>query len=113
MVRLRAQPLPAPVLETRPKHKLCCNFLVGRCEKEDCQESHEVVFVEGGWHTPETSTSNQPKNYLRQELRKKHLGEGKFDDNGPGHLSKDGPRHDNDHADIRKIRILPTTDEVS
>ncbi|KIH93411.1 nf-x1 finger and helicase domain containing protein [Sporothrix brasiliensis 5110] len=30
----------------------------------------------------------------------------------PGHLSADGPRHDNDHADITKISILPTPDEI-
>ncbi|GKU06754.1 unnamed protein product [Fusarium langsethiae] len=32
--------------------------------------------------------------------------------NGPGALSADGRRHDNDHADIRKIKILPTFDEI-
>lgn len=31
---------------------------------------------------------------------------------GPGSLSRDGPRHDNDHADITKIKILPTYDEI-
>lgn len=30
----------------------------------------------------------------------------------PGHLSRDGPRHDNDHEDITKIKILPTADEI-
>lgn len=30
----------------------------------------------------------------------------------PGHLSADGIRHDNDHADITKIRIMPTYDEI-
>lgn len=30
----------------------------------------------------------------------------------PGHLSADGPRHDNDHADIAKICILPTPNEI-
>ncbi|KAK8017054.1 NFX1-type zinc finger-containing protein 1 [Apiospora rasikravindrae] len=32
--------------------------------------------------------------------------------NLPGHLSSNGPRHDNDHADIEKISILPTPDEI-
>jgi hypothetical protein len=31
----------------------------------------------------------------------------------PGHLSRDGPRHDNDHADISKIKILPTYQEIT
>lgn len=30
----------------------------------------------------------------------------------PGELSELGPRHDNDHADIFDIKILPTTDEI-
>lgn len=35
-----------------------------------------------------------------------------FTDDGPGHLSTLGPRHDNDHADYRSIEILPTADEI-
>lgn len=36
-----------------------------------------------------------------------------FEIDGPGgHLSIT-PRHDNDHANISRIRILPTADEVS
>lgn len=31
----------------------------------------------------------------------------------PGRLSKDGPRHDNDHADISKISIMPTYLEIT
>jgi len=31
----------------------------------------------------------------------------------PGELSRDGPRHDNDHQDITNIKILPTMDEIS
>lgn len=30
----------------------------------------------------------------------------------PGELSREGPRHDNDHADISKITILPTSEEI-
>lgn len=30
----------------------------------------------------------------------------------PGELSREGPRHDNDHADIAKITILPTSEEI-
>ncbi|KAI1439194.1 hypothetical protein GGR50DRAFT_7191 [Xylaria sp. CBS 124048] len=32
--------------------------------------------------------------------------------NLPGHLSASGPRHDNDHADITRIKILPTRAEI-
>ncbi|OTB05196.1 hypothetical protein M426DRAFT_320004 [Hypoxylon sp. CI-4A] len=31
----------------------------------------------------------------------------------PGQLSQEGPRHDNDHEDIGKIRILPTYEEIT
>ncbi|CUS14855.1 unnamed protein product [Tuber aestivum] len=30
----------------------------------------------------------------------------------PGEFSREGPRHDNDHSDISKIRILPSTEEI-
>lgn len=30
----------------------------------------------------------------------------------PGRLSADGPRHSNDHANINKIKIMPTYDEI-
>ncbi|KAH7139766.1 hypothetical protein B0J13DRAFT_638737 [Dactylonectria estremocensis] len=30
----------------------------------------------------------------------------------PGHLSADGPRHDNDNANITKIKIMPTYEEI-
>ncbi|RBR18872.1 uncharacterized protein FIESC28_05794 [Fusarium coffeatum] len=31
----------------------------------------------------------------------------------PGTLSADGPRHNNDHVDITKIKIMPTYDEIN
>ncbi|KAF2837549.1 hypothetical protein M501DRAFT_995498 [Patellaria atrata CBS 101060] len=36
----------------------------------------------------------------------------KIDADPPGHLSPHGARHDNDFADITKIQILPTFDEI-
>lgn len=36
----------------------------------------------------------------------------KLTQDGPGELSKEGPRHDNDHADFKKIMILPTSQEI-
>lgn len=35
------------------------------------------------------------------------------DNDGPGELSRHGPRHDNDHADIKDIRLLPTWEELN
>lgn len=31
----------------------------------------------------------------------------------PGKLSREGPRHDNDHAEIANIKILPTSEEIN
>ncbi|KAF8420240.1 hypothetical protein EV426DRAFT_566793 [Tirmania nivea] len=31
----------------------------------------------------------------------------------PGELSREGPRHDNDHADVSRIKILPTSEEIN
>ena len=30
----------------------------------------------------------------------------------PGELSREGPRHDNDHAEISNIKVLPTSEEI-
>ncbi|KAF8465412.1 hypothetical protein BDZ91DRAFT_728296 [Kalaharituber pfeilii] len=30
----------------------------------------------------------------------------------PGELSREGPRHDNDHSDIARIKVLPTREEI-
>ncbi|KAL8671577.1 MAG: hypothetical protein Q9168_003921 [Polycauliona sp. 1 TL-2023] len=37
----------------------------------------------------------------------------KFPHDLPGNLSSDGPRHDNDHQDIKDIQILPTVEEIN
>lgn len=50
------------------------------------------------------STNNTLQPLPRPRLR--------FTEDGPGELSLDGPRHDNDHADFRRIQILPTVDEI-
>ena len=52
--------------------------------------------------------SPQP-NFLSLEQRPLHPA---FDTDGPGYLSVNGPRHDNDHINIGDIQILPTTDEI-
>lgn len=54
-------------------------------------------------------TSSLHVNYLSLEQRPTNLY---FDADDPGHLSVYGPRHDNDHTNIRDIQILPTTDEI-
>ncbi|KKY26734.1 putative nfx1-type zinc finger-containing protein 1 [Phaeomoniella chlamydospora] len=54
-------------------------------------------------------TASHTTNYLSFEVRPPSAP---FDDDGPGNLSVEGPRHDNDHVNIRNIQILPTTDEI-
>lgn len=46
----------------------------------------------------QTSTPRREEFVLRRDL--------------PGRLSADGPRHDNDHADIAQIQIMPTYQEI-
>ncbi|KAI0848817.1 P-loop containing nucleoside triphosphate hydrolase protein [Daldinia vernicosa] len=48
---------------------------------------------------PKPQPSGHAKFVLRRDL--------------PGNLSPEGPRHDNDHEDITKIRILPTMSEIT
>ena len=58
-------------------------------------------------HRPRVSSS--AVNYLSPEIRP---APAPIDDEGPGQLSRAGPRHDNDHISIRDIQILPTADEI-
>ena len=62
-----------------------------------------------------TVSENTPRvtairpNFLSSEDRPTFEG---FDSDGPGYLSRRGPRHDNDHVNFHNIQILPTTDEI-
>ena len=58
---------------------------------------------------PKPQISSLYVNYLSLQRRPVHLS---FDNDGPGYFSRNGPRHDNDHINIRDIEILPTTDEI-
>jgi hypothetical protein len=58
---------------------------------------------------PKSQVSSLHINYLSLRPRPVHSS---FENDGPGYLSKNGPRHDNDHVSIRDIQILPTTDEI-
>ncbi|KXX75859.1 NFX1-type zinc finger-containing protein 1 [Madurella mycetomatis] len=54
---------------------------------------------------PERSTTTSRRRVERTEfVLRKDL---------PGQLSAQGPRHDNDHADIADIKIMPTRDEIA
>lgn len=42
----------------------------------------------------------------------KHKADFKLREDGPGALSPDGPRHNNDHANISQIQVMPTQAEI-
>ena len=63
----------------------------GRCARTDSQAS-------------DISTPNVLSSDPRPTLS--------FTDDGPGKLSVIGPRNDNDHDQFRKIKVLPTPDEI-
>ena len=60
-------------------------------------------------NVPAAQISSLHLNYLSLEQRPANLY---FDADGLGHLSVNGPHHDNDHTNIPDIQILPTTDEI-
>ncbi|KAL8943406.1 MAG: hypothetical protein Q9211_000995 [Gyalolechia sp. 1 TL-2023] len=107
------RPLPPSSLPTLRWHDICSDYYNGYCRNGDeCPRDHSICHIqvvassEDG--TPHLSTE---LNVLSLEPRFPLEG-GPFDNEGPAHLAWLGPRHNNDHAEIRFIRILPTTDEI-
>lgn len=94
-----------------PPFYLCEDFINGFCRRGDrCSKSHEIcVIADTVQHMPPTySAPNVLSLFPRGIAQMNDL----FENDGPGHLSKLGPRHDNDHVSIKDIRILPTIDEI-
>ena len=108
---IKAGRLPPSTLPRLDLASLCMDFVNGFCRRgEKCSKSHEICVVPNeATLAPHLNTQN---NFLSLDPRaippNKHL----FDDDGPGNLSRYGPRHDNDHVEIKDISILPTTDEI-
>ncbi len=94
---------------------MCSDYLGGFCRRGDkCLKLHEICAV-AEVTLQETQTQkclDGPTNYLLQSPRLSPLDKCAFDEDGPGHLSRLGVRHNNDHVDIRDIQILPTMDEI-
>ena len=110
-LRIKAAQHETSVLEPIPSFYLCEDYINGFCRRaECCTKSHEicVVAVDGGQVPPIQNVPNYLSQFPRNSLRTTHL----IVDDGPGQLSKQGPRHDNDHISVKDIRILPTTDEI-
>ena len=96
-----------------PASSLCQDHLCGFCPKGDrCSRSHTISDISSiqDVHT-DIELSSQP-NILSLKPRRALNDGPDFDIDGPGTLSSHGPRHDNDHKDISKIKILPTADEI-
>ncbi|KAI9783521.1 MAG: hypothetical protein M1839_003691 [Geoglossum umbratile] len=86
------------------------NISSGVCENLVCAYNHSYKLNDDGHISgPFPVHIDSEPNRLSLHPR---LSEQVFDDEGPGHLSSRGYRHDNDHIDIRHIQILPTMDEI-
>lgn len=111
---IRAQKLPTPVLPQCIESSLCKEHLKGFCRNGDaCSQSHVIYRVVSGAQAPEVpSPISSTPNTLCVRPRLPPKDESVFEHDGPGRLSINGPRHDNDHVNIRNIRILPTADEI-
>lgn len=111
---VHAHKLAAPALPQCIETSLCRDHLKGFCRNGDaCSQSHAIYRVVNDAQSraasaPTSSTSNT----LRVSPRLSPKDDSLFDHDGPGRLSINGPRHDNDHVVIRNIQILPTADEI-
>ncbi|KAL9127763.1 MAG: hypothetical protein Q9217_003421 [Psora testacea] len=111
VMNIKAHRLESPTVPHIPRHLLCQAFIDGFCRRgHACQKSHEVCAIDDD-SQPKPRLTSFP-NHLSLTPRVSLLDHSPFNDDGPGDLSTDGPRHDNDHVDIRHVEILPTTDEI-
>ena len=111
MTGIKAGRLPPSTLPHVPLASLCMDFVNGFCRRgEKCSKSHEICIVP--IETTLAPRLNTQNNFLSLDPRATPPNKCLFDDDGPGTLSRYGPRHDNDHVEIKDISILPTTDEI-
>ena len=102
---------PPSSLTQIPLESLCSDFLDGFCRQgDDCHKSHQICAVP--IRKTQAIPVQAPHNFLSFEPRGLLRNQQPFESDGPGILSVDGPRHDNDHVNIEDIRILPTVDEI-
>ena len=111
LTNIRAAKLPPSTLPQLPIASVCQDFVDGFCRREDgCTKSHNICAVPS--EIPSSPVLDCSVNVLSLDPRFSSRDSLPFDEDGPGHLSRHGPRHDNDHENIQHIKILPTTDEV-
>lgn len=108
---IRAAKLRPSTLPHLPLASVCQDFVDGFCRRgNDCTKSHHICAVPD--ETNEPPVLDCPSNLLSLDPRLSPRESLPFDKDGPGHLSRYGPRHDNDHENIKDVKILPTTDEI-
>ena len=108
---IRAAKLQPSTLAQLPLESVCQDFVNGFCRRgNECTESHDICAIAN--ETTGSPVLDCLPNRLSLNPRLSPRDSLPFDNDGPGHLSKYGPRHDNDHTDIQHIKILPTTDEI-
>ena len=111
MTDVKAAELGPSTLPELPAFFFCLDYINGFCRRGDkCTKGHEICAVPSS--APQAPLLVCQPNHLSLEPRYFPPGKSPFEDDGPGYLSSHGPRHDNDHVDIKDIRILPTTDEI-
>ena len=111
ITNIKAHHLDASTLPHIPQTLSCQAFIDGFCRRgHACQRKHEICAVDDD--SPVRPCLGTLPNNLSLHPRLHPPDHSPFDDDGPGHLSAYGPRHDNDYVDIQHIQILPTTDEV-
>lgn len=110
-INIKAAKLPQSSLSQLPLTSICVDYVNGFCRHGDqCRKCHEICEISSD--TLEPGPVRCHPNYLSLEPRGTWRNEQYFEDDGPGALSTNGPRHDNDHVDIGDIKILPTADEI-
>ena len=108
---IRAAKLQPSTLTPVPLDSVCQDFVNGFCRRgNECNKSHKICAI--AKDTFASPVIDCPPNLLSWVPRLSWRDSLPFDKDGPGHLSRYGPRHDNDYADIQYINILPTTDEI-
>lgn len=112
MRQIKAQRLQQAALPTRPLESVCKDFVDGFCRQGDrCTRSHDICITDDGTQSA-IGHGLATSNYLSATPRSMPTDKRVFEEDGPGDLSGQGTRHDNDYVDIRRIQILPTTDEI-
>ena len=113
ITRIKAASIQKSGLKQKSTFQLCPKFLAGLCRNhEKCHPSHEICEIVGVERQPTKPELCSTPNYLSTKPRIAPSDGWAIDNDGPGHFSSAGPRHQNDHVNIQDISILPTVDEI-